>query len=79
MIFANFWLFREIKTEFQPQRPGGGSPGDPRGVFGHRGPPRSRIFLFCFTVYKVVKNDEFTWLLHKTSQNGSWAGAETHL
>ena len=48
MFFANYWNFRELKTELQPQRPGGGGVRpDPSGGWG---PARSpTIFLFSLS------------------------------
>ena len=57
MIFAKFWLFRELKTELQPQSPGGGG-----GQIG----PRCRAQEFFFGIRKVAKNNDFTWVLDET-------------
>ena len=61
MFFANFWNFRELKTELKPQRSGGVRP-DPSGWWG---PARADEFFF-FAIRKVTKNNDFTWVLDET-------------
>ena len=62
MVFSEFWLFGELKTELQPQSPGGGVRPDPGGCCG---PARARAIFFCGT-RKLAKNNDFTWVLDET-------------
>ena len=63
MIIAKFWLFGELKTELQPQSPGGGSGRTPAAAAG----PRARAGKFVFFgIRKVAKNNDFTWVLDET-------------
>ena len=73
MIFVKFWLFGELKTELQPQSPGGVGPAGPRRLL------RACPQFFFFGISKVAKNNEFTWVLRKTRQNGYAAASKKHL
>ena len=56
----------------------GGSTMDPRAVFGHWGPPAAPK-IFFFRRLKSCKNEEFTWVLRKTRQNGYVAASKKYL